>query len=1545
MRGSSRARIWISAFILLLSQCVPLMGFTPMAQADQGQTQDIVTMSFDGDVKDSSGQGHDGIAKQTPRFEPGIKGEALRIVNQTSSSGQEAEQFIRFRGSDSIRFGSDDFSIALWYKTAVGDNNGASIIGNKDYGSGDNDGFVMGSFKDTVRVNLALDGSRRETDRIHHVIDGQWHYLVANYSRSDDLSVYVDGRLSASRDISDFRGRSIDAGDLVLGADSKGAYGLQDSLIDELTVSKGLLSSPVMIHDYIRTVITHDETVNSQRLATAQADGLIDQSQVDVIREAIKAENALIDGKDLDALDRARAQVETAFLQGRDSILQMSFDGDFKDASGKGFDGLATGSPRFVPGVKGKAIAIHNSQGSQSSRAEQSVTVKGDALKLGTGNFSVGFWYKANAGDDNGASIIGNKDYGSGTNPGFVLGSFEHDIRVNLADGTTRRESKRIGDVIDARWHRIVANYDRSGDLSVYVDGMLKSTTDLTPLSGKSADAGKLVIGADANNCYGLNDSSIDDLTIKHTLDGADVIAKSYVEDKVVYEVRTATEKLAGFQSRDHVSAADMDELRSRIARVDGLRNSNDPVQVDSASQELETWLARLTTIDDKTNGLVLYAPLDDLTGKDDSGLNNNGTVVGSPDLVDGVMGKALRLRNSGNQAKQYVDYGLSGDFAFKGDGFGASFWYRSPQKAGDDVVLGNKDWSNGANPGWVIARNDKGLKMNYASSTARFDTAAVNLDDGQWHFVVANFDRAAGSMSLYADGKATPLASARIDESIDESSNRVRLGADANLRYPVTDMAIDELRLYNRVITDKEMNAQYLPGLLGLEIGKAETTMNLPGVNQARKNQLSQSIADARNVDTAKTEVVQRRIRDLRILEEELQAPSDQADFAFDVLSDVHLSDDQSKEKFKTALGDMPLLNPNSRALLFGGDNTDSGSESQVQDFFDILGQERGGKVPMVALGNHDVRWRGSPSNPNKGLQDPTTAPGGTTPVFDRYLQHNAPYMTNSRTGDNPATRKQLYWDQWVEGYHFLVLNTEKDLKDQAALSDAQINWVEKTIAIDATPDKPIFFVVHQTMAGTADHVPEDQIGGSAGGVNEARLRHILAKYPQSVVFTGHVHNGPDLLDAHNTPYGHIVDMPSFRGTDYGSELTDNIGYKVEVTGTHVRIRMRDYINRTWLDEGKLDFDLNTVDPVYTMKKADRGAYIVRANSADAEYDTANKEGAVSYLDDENRNSNWRSMPLSDVSQAWVDFAFDKPTKLAGVSYLPYIGGYFETGRHSGYFGTSEGDVLDYRLETSSDGGRTYQEVAKGTLQPGMKEKLMPIKASTVTNIRVVPLSTYGTKILGRTQGYVAAAEMHPELAPKESIGTLTLEYRDKAGNRLKPDETKTAPVGTPYSIDAPTISGFRSNSHFDGHYTESGQVLTFIYEKMPDLTRLRNLIIRGKALDPSAYDPVSFSMFSQVLDEAIRILGKGSATQAEVDGIESRLQAAIAGLHHTSAPVSPASTGEVDLARNDDPGHTQEESHRLADTGVVIISALFLLLGSGAFGVVLLSLRKSFD
>jgi len=190
--------------------------------------------------------------------------------------------------------------------------------------------------------------------------------------------------------------------------------------------------------------------------------------------------------------------------------------------------------------------------------------------------------------------------------------------------------------------------------------------------------------------------------------------------------------------------------------------------------------------------------------------------------------------------------------------------------------------------------------------------------------------------------------------------------------------------------------------------------------------------------------------------------------------------------------------------------------------------------------MGNHDVRWQA----------------GGWAEALERYLRYNGEYM-----GDHGG---RPYFDHWINGYHFIAMNTEKDLKDDAYLSDEQLGWLEQKLGEEAEPGKPIFLVLHQPLRNT--HPLSSQSGVNVGAQSD-KLKGILAKYPQTVFFTGHIHNGFGYSPIVDEGYGVLVDVPSMAYNNRGYS-GNAVCYYVNVYENGIKLRARDFASEIWMPE-----------------------------------------------------------------------------------------------------------------------------------------------------------------------------------------------------------------------------------------------------------------------------------------------------------------------------------------------------------------------------------------
>lgn len=269
-----------------------------------------------------------------------------------------------------------------------------------------------------------------------------------------------------------------------------------------------------------------------------------------------------------------------------------------------------------------------------------------------------------------------------------------------------------------------------------------------------------------------------------------------------------------------------------------------------------------------------------------------------------------------------------------------------------------------------------------------------------------------------------------------------------------------------------------------------------------------------------------------------------------FEVISDTHIaSSDNNHSTNKKLMGVLDSLKwdfPETSLVMNCGDFTNNGTEVQMRGYYNILKEYDTDFVFMTGVGNHDVREFSWPES------------------RERYIRHNSKYM-----GD---TDSKVYYDLWLDGYHFIMLNTEWSLDLNSYISQEQLDWLDKTMAENACPNKPIFVGLHQPLRDTFRISNEWSVG-----VQDYKIKEILRKYPQTILFTGHLHDGLGLDEAKvlETDFGTLVNVPSLKSNDQGNPQ-GQLGFHVSVYENEVKIELRDYLNNEWVSEHSYTINLD---------------------------------------------------------------------------------------------------------------------------------------------------------------------------------------------------------------------------------------------------------------------------------------------------------------------------------------------------------------------------------
>jgi hypothetical protein len=172
-------------------------------------------------------------------------------------------------------------------------------------------------------------------------------------------------------------------------------------------------------------------------------------------------------------------------------VTHLKFEDSYDDASGRGNNAFPVNSPAFQSGMLGRAVYLNSSRTNDPnnyvSLGYPTDLLFGSEPTADAMNASFAFWTKvySRSGDK---PFISNKDWDSGSNPGWVLASVGGGMKWNLRDDqSARRDSPSVGPQInDGGWHHVVVTFERTNYARIYVDGVLANVTSMAPDAGKT---------------------------------------------------------------------------------------------------------------------------------------------------------------------------------------------------------------------------------------------------------------------------------------------------------------------------------------------------------------------------------------------------------------------------------------------------------------------------------------------------------------------------------------------------------------------------------------------------------------------------------------------------------------------------------------------------------------------------------------------------------------------------------------------------------------------------------------------------------------------------------------------------------------------------------------------------------------------------------------------------------------------------------------------------------------------------------------------------
>lgn len=204
-----------------------------------------------------------------------------------------------------------------------------------------------------------------------------------------------------------------------------------------------------------------------------------------------------------------------------DMVVHLPFDGDYANRAPSSVTAAPVNTVSFKPGRIGSGALRFSSNPTNSEFNYVTLGTPPELNFGGSVDLSVSMWVKFTGWKDDPA-FLSNKSWASGDNVGWVVATGgDGRFQWNFTDGNGRRDYDGPGGTIsDGQWHHLAVSFDRDGNASAYLDGVLVDSRSIAP-GTETLDSGLPTnIGQDGTGVYtdngdaGIDDGMIDDVAI-----------------------------------------------------------------------------------------------------------------------------------------------------------------------------------------------------------------------------------------------------------------------------------------------------------------------------------------------------------------------------------------------------------------------------------------------------------------------------------------------------------------------------------------------------------------------------------------------------------------------------------------------------------------------------------------------------------------------------------------------------------------------------------------------------------------------------------------------------------------------------------------------------------------------------------------------------------------------------------------------------------------------------------------------------------------------
>lgn len=441
-------------------------------------------------------------------------------------------------------------------------------------------------------------------------------------------------------------------------------------------------------------------------------------------------------------------------VQSTNSTTPTQFDYLYSDGTDIYWASLGFGAAAGVPTRKTEEQCVSNGCLFFDGSDDAVVVTNASTLDFDqdlAGALTFQAWIRVNSdGENNVGQILqkGTNTYIRVTNEGA---DGKADLETSLDLDTTDATATVTDGITLNKWHHVVMAYTDDGDddTTIYIDGVSKTTGSGSGAPATGDTNPLLVGGTSTANFHGFIDQ-----------------VKIYKSERSAAEVKTDGMRLSG----PHGAAASFGEKDSSYL----------------------------------SNGLIGYWKMDETSG-DASDISGEGTTLTNNSTTPFTPAK---FANGAEMDGSTDFFDITDPYEWSG-AITLSAWIIPDNVSGEHVIIGN--WDQGSE-NWYFATNDDELILYLGSASEQ--TTSANLSANTVYHVAATYTPSSQKVFLYVNGILQASTTVNtIPSSLPNTSGTLSIGAIQTGGAGSSnnfDGHIDDVRMYNRAFSDKEILSLY---------------------------------------------------------------------------------------------------------------------------------------------------------------------------------------------------------------------------------------------------------------------------------------------------------------------------------------------------------------------------------------------------------------------------------------------------------------------------------------------------------------------------------------------------------------------------------------------------------------------------------------------------------------------------------------------------------------------------------------------------------------